>query len=95
VENSVENFASIFNTEFKNPGNFDNARHSLCKSVKIVREKKFSNRKKISFGSIFWKFLAKICSKRELLPRFFVGFIEQSINFPCRKDLFRFRHRPQ
>jgi len=40
VENSLENFASIFNTEFKNPGNFDNARYSLCKSVKIVREKK-------------------------------------------------------
>jgi len=63
VENFVENFASIFNLAFKNPGNFDNARHSLCKSVKIVREKKFKIKKKLvssQFFVIFSKKLLKV-----------------------------------
>ena len=90
----MENFASIFNPAFKNLSDFDNARYGLCKSVKIGREKNFQI-KKNSCESIFQRFLEKICPKRELLPRFLVGFIEQSMNFTCRKDLFRFRHRPQ
>ena len=46
-------------TEFKNPGNFDNARYSLCKSVKIVREKNFQIEKKLVSGQFFGNFWQK------------------------------------
>jgi hypothetical protein len=47
VDNSVENFASSSKTEVENLDDFDEARHALCKSVKIVCEKKFQIEKKL------------------------------------------------
>jgi hypothetical protein len=49
VDNSVENFASIFKSEFKNSSDFGETQNDLCKSAKIGCEKKFQIEQKFNF----------------------------------------------